>query len=102
MVSKPTNRCYILPANVMLCVPITQCGARWLDGMNIGLSSERTVIRVCRFETSISFTPVCLCLSEETLNAVGPFYLVSMPREVNISHMEMETKPDVDFPSQWS
>ena len=26
-----------------------------------------------------SFTPVCLCLLEETVKAVGPFYLVSMP-----------------------
>ena len=35
------------------------------------------------FETwAISFTPLCLCLSEETLKAVGPFYLVSMPGEV--------------------
>ena len=25
---------------------------------------------------------ICLCLSEETLNAGGPFYLVSMPGEV--------------------
>ena len=25
---------------------------------------------------------VSLCLSDETLKAVGPFYLVSMPREV--------------------
>ena len=25
---------------------------------------------------------VSLCLSDETLNAVGPFYLVSMPGEV--------------------
>ena len=33
-----------------------------------------------RFETkAISF---CLCLSEETLKAGGPFYLVSMPGEV--------------------
>ena len=29
-----------------------------------------------------SFTPHCLRLSEETLEAVGPFYLVSMPGEV--------------------
>ena len=29
-----------------------------------------------------SFTPLCQCLSEETLKAVGPFYLVSMPGEV--------------------
>ena len=26
---------------------------------------------------------ICLCLSEETLKAGGPFYLVSMPGEVN-------------------
>ena len=25
---------------------------------------------------------ICLCLSEETLKAGGPFYLVSMPGEV--------------------
>ena len=31
---------------------------------------------------AIPFTPLCQCLSEETLKAVGPFYLVSMPREV--------------------
>ena len=37
----------------------------------------------CRFKTwAISFTPLCPCLSEETLKAVGPFYLVSMPGEV--------------------
>ena len=28
------------------------------------------------------FNPNCLCLSEETLKAGGPFYLVSMPGEV--------------------
>ncbi len=28
------------------------------------------------------FTPLCQCLSEETLKDVGPFYLVSMPGEV--------------------
>ena len=36
-----------------------------------------------RFGTlAIPFTPICQCLSEETLKAVGPFYLVSMPGEV--------------------
>ena len=30
----------------------------------------------------ISWTPLCQCLSEEILKAVGPFYLVSMPGEV--------------------
>ena len=28
---------------------------------------------------AIPFTPLCQCLLEETLKAVGPFYLVSMP-----------------------
>ena len=32
--------------------------------------------------SAIPFTPLCQCLSEETLKAVGPFYLVSMPGEV--------------------
>ena len=33
-----------------------------------------------RFGTlAIPFTPPCQCLSEETLKAVGPFYLVSIP-----------------------
>ena len=27
----------------------------------------------------VSFIPLCLCLSEEALKAIGPFYLVSMP-----------------------
>ena len=31
---------------------------------------------------AISFTPLCLCLSEETLKVDGPFYLVFMPGEV--------------------
>ena len=31
---------------------------------------------------AIPFTPPCQCLSDETLKAVGPFYLVSMPGEV--------------------
>ena len=36
-----------------------------------------------RFRTlAIPFTLFCQCLSEETLKAVGPFYLVSMPEEV--------------------
>ena len=31
---------------------------------------------------TIPSTAICLCLSEETLKAGGPFYLVSMPRDV--------------------
>ena len=37
----------------------------------------------CHFKTwAISFTPLGPCLSEETVKAVGPFYLVSTPGEV--------------------
>ena len=32
---------------------------------------------------AIPLTLLCQCLSDETLKAVGPFYLVSMPGEVN-------------------
>ena len=40
----------------------------------------RIPLRQLRFGTlAILFTPLCKCLSEETLKAVGPFYLVSMP-----------------------
>ena len=31
---------------------------------------------------AISFTPRCLCLSEETLKAVSPIFLLSVPEEV--------------------
>ena len=34
------------------------------------------------WKLAISFTPLCQCLSEETLKAVVPFYLVSMPGEI--------------------
>ena len=33
-----------------------------------------------------NFTPLCQCLSEETLKAVSPFYLVSYARRSKISH----------------
>ena len=36
--------------------------------------------------TLIFLGSICQCLSEETLNAVGPFYLVSMQGEVKKSH----------------
>ena len=37
----------------------------------------------CCFEAwATSFTPLCLCLSEESVKTVSPFYLVSMPGEV--------------------
>ena len=56
-----------------------------------------SVVRACDWQSSgrgfefcwgrleilaISFTPLCQCVSEETLKDVGPFYLVAMPGEV--------------------
>ena len=53
---------------------------RALDCQSRGWLFEYTC---CRFEAwEVSFIPLCLCLSDETLSAVDPFYLVSMPGEV--------------------
>ena len=40
---------------------------------------------------AILFTPLCQCLSEETLKAVGPFYLVPMPEELIVTSNVMKT-----------
>ena len=45
------------------------------DGGSIPLTA---VLKLMQF----SLPPICLCLSEETLKAGGPFYLVSVPGEV--------------------
>ena len=55
----------------------TSTGDRSVDG------SSPTSVNTFLFGTlAIPFTPLCQCLSDETLNAVGPFYLVHMPGEV--------------------
>ena len=41
--------------------------------------SSPTSLKSVLFGTlAIPFTPLCQCLSDETVKAVGPFYLVSM------------------------
>ena len=45
-------------------------------------SSDRACYIRCKNLALISRDCVSLCLSDETLKAVGPFYLVSMPGEV--------------------
>ena len=51
--------------------------------MATGWSRVRILLAELRFRTlTISFTPLCQCHSEDTLKAVGPFYLVSVPGEV--------------------
>ena len=52
-------------------------GDRTVDG------SSPTSVKTFLFGTlAIPFTPICQCLSDETVKAVGPFYLVSMQGEV--------------------
>ena len=57
---------------------------RALDWRPDGPGFESIPLRnTFRFGTlAIPFTPLCQCLSEETLKAVGPFYLMSRPGEV--------------------
>ena len=52
-------------------------GDRTLDG-----SSPTSVKTVLFRNFGNSVYPACQCLSDETVKAVGPFYLVSMPGEV--------------------
>ena len=60
------------------------CGLEsWTDDRS-GFESCRG--NLFRFGTlAIPFDPLRQCLSEETLKAVGPFYLVYMPGEVKDS-----------------
>ena len=52
-------------------------GDRTVDG-----SSPTSVKTVCFGTLAIPFTPLCQCLSDEIVKAVGPFYLLSMSGEV--------------------
>ena len=58
-------------------------GGRVVEHRTFGRGDRGSKATCCRFKTWANlFTPLCSCLSEETLKAVGPFYLVSMPGEV--------------------
>ena len=63
-----------------------QCGVRWLSGWSAGLAIDGASVRIllapCFRTLALPFTPLCQCLSEETLKAIGRFYLVSMAEEV--------------------
>ena len=52
-------------------------GDRTVDG-----SRPTSVKTFCFGTLAIPFTPLCQCLSDETVKGVGPFYLVSMLGEV--------------------
>ena len=55
---------------------MSKSGARTIDG------STPTAGDFEFGTLAIPLTLLCQCLSDETLKAVGPFYLVSMPGEV--------------------
>ena len=59
-------------------------GAQWPSGLE-HWTGDRVVLcsNPAGGTLAIPFTPLCQCLSEETLKAVGPFYRVSMPGELN-------------------
>ena len=62
------------------------CGVEWVrasTGDRTVDGSSPTSVKTFHLGTlAIPFTPLCQCLSNETVNTVGPFYLVSMPGEV--------------------
>ena len=65
--------------------------ARQSNGYHVRVSCRRSAVRIpdqahgiirCKNLALCIRDCVSLCLSDETLKAVGPFYLVSMPGEV--------------------
>ena len=54
----------------------------WTDDRTVPAGFESRCGNFALELLAIPFTTLCQCLSEETLKAVGPFYLVSMPGEV--------------------
>ena len=61
--------------------------AEWVGstvGESVGLATGVVLgvilLAELRFGTlAIPFTPLCQCLSKDTIKTLGPFYLVSMP-----------------------
>ena len=51
----------------------------WTGDRTVDGSSPTSVKTFLLGTLAIRFTPLCQCLSDETVKAVGPFYLVSMP-----------------------
>ena len=51
---------------------------RTVNGGDGGSIPATTILKLRQFRSP----NICLCLSEETLKAGGPFYMVSMPWEI--------------------
>ena len=67
-----------LPSNVGGTVVEWVRALAWNGDRTFRPGSNLTTVKTFRFGTlAIPFTPLCQCLSDETLEAVGPFYLVS-------------------------
>ena len=66
-------------------VDLLVCGTEWVRASIGDRTIDGSTPTAGDFEfgtLAIPLTLLCQCLSDETLKAVGPFYLVSMPGEV--------------------
>ena len=70
-------------------------GVWWLSGLERWTGDRGVWVRIpqLRFGTLaiIPFNPLCRCLSEDTLKAVGPFYLVFLVSILQTSHLWTNT-----------
>ena len=77
-----------MSASIQTHVAMLETVAGWLQrrtGNRVVLGSNPAG-GLCFGTLAIPFSPLCQCLSDDTLKAVGPFYLVSVPGEVKIPH----------------
>ena len=71
------------PVSIVVSIPACHAGDRGSIPRRGGTFFSLMRPPAAVFETyAILFTLHCFCLSEETLKAGGPFYLVSIPGEV--------------------
>ena len=61
-----------------------RCGVQWSGGRASGFQSKGPGFEITSavLKRGQFYSPHFVCLSEETVKAIGPFYLVSMPGEV--------------------
>ena len=83
--TSPTNSEYILrrAGHALLTLMRVGSGGRAVECRTVNREDCGSIPSTAVSKLSQFHSPhVCLCLSEETLKAGGPFYLVSMPGEV--------------------
>ena len=79
------------------CVTILRIGGRAVERRTVnrgvgGSIPPTAVSKLMQFRSP----HICLCLSEETLKAGGPFYLVSIPGEVKDPTKGLNVQPIVN------